>query len=211
MREDRIVKALTHAFSLGLALSLLASSAIAGGFTNDNLNACGATNCAARTIQGTYTSAGNNTSTNNTWVHQVFCVAGGCCRLDVTAQAADLEMGVVSPDPSFITGGVSNIWADDDSGIGLNPLIVIDPVPRTGRYTVVLSRFSGGTTGTVNFTLRYGRYPTGNNPNCLSPTLPGGIDFEIPAEDVEEIKQLEAEEGRSLGVWIEEGVEEEAE
>ena len=60
---------------------------------------------------------------------------------------------------------------DDDSGAENNPLIKIDPVPRTGYYTVVVSRYNASA-GNVNFILRYGRYNTGN-PNCQPPTPAG--------------------------------------
>ena len=70
-------------------------------------------------------------------------------------------MGVTSTSPLFQL-------ADDDSGGNLRPLIKIDPTPVTGYYVVALSHFAGFPED-ITFTLRYGRYASGN-PNCNNPT-----------------------------------------
>lgn len=157
---------------LGLVLASPAPRIWAASFAVDGVNTCTTINCAAKTIQGSYTSIGFGLSAGDTWVYQVLATAGECLRLEITQSSADTEMAVVSPDPAA-GAAVNNIWADDDSGGGLRPLIKIDPVPRTGRYTVVVSRFSSAS-GNANFSLRYGRYD-GGNPNCDPPSSPGGV------------------------------------
>lgn len=159
---------------LGLALGLAPGSAWAGSYWQDPTSTCTSTNCKSQKLRGVFQK-------NEPFVIQLFASAGQCLRIEVTRQSADMEMALVSPNPSLVPTGVNFIFADDDSGVGLLPLIKVDPTSNTGWYTLVVSRFSPGSGG-ANFDVRYGRYPTGN-PNCSPSSLPGS-EFFPEAEEV---------------------------
>jgi hypothetical protein len=98
------------------------------------------------------------------WIAEVFAASGECMRIFVSAQYADLQAVVVAPNGA--------VFRDDDGGGSLRPLVKIDPTPNNGWYTVSIGRFAGAA-DTGNFTVRYGRYNSGNV-NCSSPTPPLG-------------------------------------
>lgn len=154
--------------SIGAAfgITLAATEASSGSAVAVGLATCTTTNCRAKTIQGLYTSS-NGLAVGQAWVYQFYAQQGDCLRLDVVSQTSDTEMALVSPNPA--TGNTVNfVWADDDLSGGLRPLIKVDPVPRTGYYTLVLSRFSASAVN-ASFGIKYGRYNSGNM-NCASPS-----------------------------------------
>jgi hypothetical protein len=107
----------------------------------------------------------NDTDTGVTpWVIQVFAAAGDCVRLNVSTTNFDSEIVTTAP------GGA--VYRDDDSGGSLRPLVMIDPAPFTGWYTVQVAHWAGSPIN-ADFTLKYGRYTSGNA-NCSSPTTPLG-------------------------------------
>lgn len=142
---------------VGVAAALLtASVAWAGSVFEDTVSACTGENCGAMTLRGVHQA-------NEPFVIQVFSAEGECLRLDVTTQTQDTALLLSTP--SVNAAGV-NDDRDFDGG-DLRPLIVLDPVPATGWYTVVVSYFDWAAL-VSKFNLKYGRYPTGN-PNCAEP------------------------------------------
>ena len=156
---------MTRRIALTLTGALLgAQAAWAGSVLEDVLNACSTINCAATTVRGVHQA-------REPFVIQLFAAEGECLRLDVTEQSQDLAMLISSP--SVNLAGIND---DRDFNNGdFRPLITIDPVPATGWYTVVVSHFD--LVATVGkFTLKYGRYATGNancpvQPTASAPTL----------------------------------------
>jgi hypothetical protein len=131
----------------------LAASAAAGPQLESVVSGCGTLNCSGMTIRGIHQA-------REPFVVQIYARAGECLRLDVSDQTDDLAMFVLGPTVDI---GGSN---DDRDGTDLRPLIVQDPMPATGWYTVVISIFETVAT-TARFELEYGRYLTGNI-NCQS-------------------------------------------
>jgi hypothetical protein len=119
---------------------------------------CTGINCAGLTIRGVH-------QRTEPFLLQVFASEGECLRLDVDGQSDDTTMLLATPSVNF---GVVNDDRDFDGG-DLRPLILVDPVPWSGWYTVAVSYFELDNRR-VKFNLKYGRYPSGN-PNCVqSPT-----------------------------------------
>ena len=136
---------------VGAAMS--ANAAWAGSVLEDTVSACTAINCLAMSIRGVH-------QVNEPFVAQVFAKEGECLRLDVDSQTQDLALLVSSP--SVNLAGIND--DRDFEGDDFRPLIVIDPVPATGWYTVAVSYFDFGPV-VGKFILMYGRYP-GGNANC---------------------------------------------
>ncbi len=144
----------------------------------DYPKACPGRNCGSQTIRGQYRRT-------EPFVIQVFAIQGNCLRLDVTTQSSDMSMRVIGPYLIF------DRWFNDDypnQAELMKPLpddqrprIVVDPVPRTGFYTVLLNFFNGLGPG-GSFTLRYGIYNTGNVNNCSDPTA-------ISSQPVSDVKE----------------------
>ena len=81
-------------------------------------------------------------------------------RLDVSSQTEDTELLLIAPAVG------DNGYADDV--VGLRPVFGLDPVTRTGWWTVAISYVTFDDR-IARFTLEYGRYP-GGNLNCSQAT-----------------------------------------
>jgi hypothetical protein len=132
---------------------LVSNIAWAGPQLEDTVSNCMGINCGAISLRGVH-------QPNEPFLIQVFAAEGECLRLDVVSQTQDTAMLLVTPSVNF--GAV--VDDRDFAGGDTRPLIVIDPVPTTGWYTVSVSFFDWGPT-LAKFVLKYGRYGTGN-PNC---------------------------------------------
>ena len=99
------------------------------------------------------------------WVRKYFATAGQCLSIDVfqVVPFADLELVVISPDPSIR-------YRDDDSSAscGNCPIVKIDPAPVTGYYTVIANHWAGSPV-TVDFLASIARQSSGSSA-CTSPT-----------------------------------------
>lgn len=126
-------------------------------------DSCTTVNCGSVRVTAVTNGFNTNNAAAGPWVAQTFVSAGQCLRLDTTFQTTDLEMVVVAPNGTF--------WRVDDRGGSLLPLVVIDPAPVTGWYTVYINHF-GLAGGEHEFDLLYGRYTHLNSGNCASPTAP---------------------------------------
>lgn len=136
----------------------MATAAWAGPLLRDSPSTCSTTNCGTVTLSG-------QARPLDPFVIQVFAAKDECLRLDVTSASDNLAMSVTSPDPKL------TYFNDDDlADSSTTPLVAIDPVPVAGWHTVHINR-RNGLSGTVDFQLRYGRYPSGNA-NCSNPTAP---------------------------------------
>ena len=138
-----------------ISFLLAAGPAGAGSQLEDTVSSCSGINCGALVIRGVQ-------QTNEPFVVQVFSAAGECLRLDIDEQSQNLGMATVSPNV-FIGG-----FSDDRSISDDRPLIRMDPTDLTGWHTIVVSLENPGPQ-LAKFTLKYGRYPTGN-PNCEAAT-----------------------------------------
>jgi hypothetical protein len=122
-------------------------------------------------LGGTIDRGAVNAYTNDpeAWVRKYFAPAGICLLLKVeeVSPPADLEMVVISPDPRVR-------YRDDNGGhsgsCAACPQIQIDPTPRRGFYTVIISGAAGQATN-ADFRLSYFRLQTGS-PSCSSPENP---------------------------------------
>jgi hypothetical protein len=144
-----------------LGLALTASVGWAGPQVFDPQNNCATINCLATVLNATYVHDQNHNA--NPFILQVFTSGNECLRIDVTAQATDLETTLTCPS--------GRTWQNDDRAFfDLRPLIkAITPAPR-GWCTLTISHFNGeGPLAPVNFTVAIGRYPSGNV-NCVPPT-----------------------------------------
>ncbi len=152
------------------ALVLLPMTALAGSLMYDPFNTCTSTNCSSQSIHGTYHS--DAAGDRDPFILQIYSGGGECVRLDVTAETHDLEMVLISP-----TG---IIWRNDDFLGDPRPLIeAITDI--NGWYTLQVSHWNGANV-IADFTLRYGRYNSGN-PNCSSVTPPL-VTSEIQGDDL---------------------------
>jgi len=136
------------------AALISASPARAGSVVEAFAATCTGINCAGLTIRGVH-------QRTEPFLLQVFASEGECLRLDVDGQSDDAAMLLATPSVNY---GVVSDDRDFDGG-DLRPLILVDPVPWTGWYTVAVSYFDLGNQR-VKFNLKYGRYPSGN-PNCV--------------------------------------------
>ncbi len=114
----------------------------------------------SKLYRGAYERNANNTQAIPFTI-QVFSSGNECLRLSVVSQASDLETVLIGPE--------GTTWRDDDGGGSFLPLIQAN-TPIQGWYTVHISSFNGSGAASL-FTLRYGRYNSGN-PNCATPTPP---------------------------------------
>ena len=144
---------------------LLGSIAMAGSaLAHDSLGPVMSTvdRGAVNTFQGVGTQ-----QLSASWVRKYFAEAGQCLALDMfqVVPSADLELVVVSPDPSIR-------YRDDDGSPSCTtcPRVKIDPAPLTGFYTVIANHFAGSPT-TSDFLLSVTRQ-AGGNAACTSPTPP---------------------------------------
>jgi hypothetical protein len=135
---------------------LAANTAWAGTQWEDTVSNCAATNCGAQSIRAVH-------QTNEPFVIQIFAGEGECLRLDVDSQTQDTALLIASPSV------LAYDWVDDRDfdNDDFRPLYLLDPVPTTGWYTVIVSYFDWGPT-VAKFVLKYGRYPSGNA-NCPPP------------------------------------------
>jgi hypothetical protein len=155
---------------LGLILVALALTvpAEAAGPMRLPSNTCEEINCHARTVGGAVLAFGSNAYA---WVGEFVAGNAQCVRFDVTEQATDLEMIVISPNGA--------IFQNDDKGAGfcpLCPLVKINPAPIGGWYTVRIGR-STGTAVDASFTMLISQYNPGN-PNCADPTPPALLEIQ---------------------------------
>jgi hypothetical protein len=133
----------------------------------DPLGSATVINSGATILSGTVTGRPGAAGFNaEAFTVEVFARAGECLRLDVLSAGADLAMGAASPSPLVY-------FRDDDSGIGLNPQIRINPVRFTGWHSVNIGSWNAAQNVYADFTMAIGRY-NGNNPNCASPTPASG-------------------------------------
>jgi hypothetical protein len=138
---------------IAAAALISTSPAQAGSIVEAFAATCTGINCAGLTIRGIH-------QRTEPFLLQVFASEGECLRLDVDGQSDDTAMLLATPSVNF------GVVSDDRDGVGgdLRPLIMVDPVPWTGWYTVAVSYFDFDNRR-VKFNLKYGRYPSGN-PNC---------------------------------------------
>lgn len=135
--------------ALLLGFPLLAPAS--AGIYDNTVSTCDTVNCSSLTLPATYVVA-------EPYVTQVYATKGQCLRLDVTVQAVDLEMVLVSPN--------GKSWRNDDRVNGDTRPLIRATANVTGWYLLQVGYYSGaGTTG--DFTLRYGRYRSGNA-NCAA-------------------------------------------
>lgn len=137
-----------------------AGTAAATPLGDPSVSSCTSENCSSVAMGGTVLGFG--ASYASPWVAEIFA-DNECLRLDVLAQAADLEMTVVAPN------AFTYVNDDRNSAGDKRPLVKIDGGQR-GWYTVSVSRFDGNAAD-ADFTLAFGRYNR-TNPNCASPTAP---------------------------------------
>ena len=149
-----------------LVLGLPSASAWAGSKIFATGAVCTTLNCNAATVKGSIETNANGN--RDPFVVQVFSSGGECLRLAVTSQGADLEGVVVSPDGA--------VWRNDDGGVAPCALCpVVKAITNTrGWHTFQLSQFVGAATN-ADFTLRIGRYPSGNV-NCAGATVPFALE-----------------------------------
>ena len=99
------------------------------------------------------------------WVRKYFAEAGQCLAIDMiqVAPFADLELVVISPDPSVR-------YRDNDGSTSCTncPRVKIDPAPLTGYYTVIANHFAGSAV-TADFIVSVVRQ-AGGNAACTTPT-----------------------------------------
>ena len=145
---------------LFVALVLLPMTALAGSLMYDPLNTCTSTNCSSQSIHGTYHS--DAAGDRDPFILQIYSLGDECVRLDVTEATHDLEMVLISP-----TG---RIWRNDDRNSSVRRPLIKAITDISGWYTLQVSHFAGADV-IADFTLRYGRYDSGN-PNCSFETLP---------------------------------------
>jgi hypothetical protein len=129
---------------------------------DDTVSTCTGTNCSSLLIPGTVLGqAASSTDGAAYWEAGLFATAGQCLRVDVISEDADLEMVVRAPNGAVFRN-------DDKSFFDFRPRVVISGTPSNGWYSTTLAHFAGSGVD-ANFTLLYGRYPSGN-PNCSPAT-----------------------------------------
>ena len=164
MRNRFILAAMAACFPL----VMVSGPVYAGGIDLiDGKNTCTAINCNSQVVRGSIQSDLSPFSKNARWSYTAYCSAGECCRFDIThndnLEIEGLSMTVVAADVN-----------DTYTEIAVTPTLEIVP-QRSGPHTVfVTARLETGDLPSPNrpkrFTLRYGRYNTGN-PNCANPDL----------------------------------------
>ena len=123
-------------------------------------NTCEGINCGARPFGGSVFSF---PPFAYPWSAEIFSNISKCFRFDVTEQAADLELTVITPK--------GEVFHNDDKGTGscpTCPLVKITPTPIGGWYTVRVGR-SNGAAVNASFTMMVSQYNQAN-PNCAEPT-----------------------------------------
>jgi hypothetical protein len=158
---------------VAILAALATGVAWAGSQIESRVSSCSATNCAGETIRATHQAS-------EPFVTQIFARAGECLRLDVTQQSADVAILVGAPTPPF---GVSS--DDRDGATDTRPLLMLDALPWTGWYTVIVGYEDVGN-AVVRFRLDYGRYP-GGNANCAAPAAAAAQKFVRLVGDPEKI------------------------
>ena len=141
----------------------IAGAAFAGSQIESRLSNCSAINCAGETIRVTHQAA-------EPFVSQLFARVGECLRVDVTQQSADTGLMLLSP---LVPLAVAS---DDRSDADTRPLLMLDELPWTGWYTLVVG-FEGTGNSVVRAKVDYGRYP-GGNANCAPPTAAAAQKFD---------------------------------
>jgi len=131
----------------------------AGAQLESTLSSCSTINCSGMTIRGVHQA-------REPFVTQIYALRGECMRLEISEQSADTALLVLSPSVLFGQG------SDDRDGADDRPLLLLDALPWTGWYTVVVSNERTGN-ATVRFELEYGRYP-GGNANCQAAAAAAG-------------------------------------
>ena len=161
-----------------VVLSLIPMTAIAGSLMFDPLNTCTSVNCSSQSIHGTYHS--DTLGDRDPFILQIYSFGDECVRLDVTdvkdaitGGIRDLEMVLISP-----TG---RIWRNDDRNASDSRPLIKAITDINGWYTLQVSHYAGADV-IADFTLRYGRYDSGN-PNCFSVTPPL-VTSEIQGDDL---------------------------
>ena len=157
--------------ALGLGAALLAGPAVAGSELFDPLSTCTTTNCQSQLVIGNVFSSNLLDSTGHKpWVAQIFKGGGNeCLRIEGITQTTDVEAVLTCP------GGRTWLNDDDLAADELEPLIIArlaTPAASTpaGWCTLTIHHFRGDNVE-GQFTLRFGRYPLGNQ-NCAPATLP---------------------------------------
>lgn len=148
-----------------LAMLTLAGAATAGQGIFDVKDACTGASCRSLMLNGIYDVSEDGHA--DCFQAQLWTAGNECVRLFVNRQSIDLEMVFTCPDGS--------VWRDDDSGGRQRPLIKADTL-TAGWCTVQVCHWVGAGQE-ADFTLKYGRYPSGNR-NCSNPTPPLG-DFSV--------------------------------
>lgn len=141
-------------------LALGSPSSFAGPILDRTLGTCTPINCSSLSLTGSIIGYGSNNAA--AWIEHIYVGQGQCLRLQVTAQAFDLEMTVVAPN--------GLVYRNDNAGASLLPLVKINNAPVAGYYGVTVSTASGSAGG-HDFDLLHGRYVSGN-PNCVPRTRP---------------------------------------
>jgi len=161
-----------------ILLCHLPVTALAGSLMFDPFDTCTGINCSSQSIHGTYHS--DALSDRDPFILQIYSFGDECVRLDVTSAIdtvtglpQDLEMVLISP-----TG---RIWRNDDRSASNSRPLIRAITDINGWYTLQVSHSTGADV-IADFTLRYGRYNSGN-PNC-SPVTPPLITSEIQKDDL---------------------------
>lgn len=142
--------------ALAAAITLTTSSAFAARGWYDAKSSCSGALCDSRSYSSQYAKG-------EPVMLQLYAKDNECLRVEVTSDGGnDLQMALVSSDPD-------TSWSDDDSGVDLKPRIEVDPTPNKGWYTLVIGHWQGYGGSTKSFTVKYGRYNSGN-PNCSDAT-----------------------------------------
>lgn len=145
-------------------ISLGASFTHASNMWDPSQSTCSTINCSAVSFNGTVLKLSDVVGGTNVlpWIGQIWSEAGECLRIDLTSMTGgNLEMVVVSPNGTLYRN-------DNRSASNLKPLLKIDSTPITGYYTLHIST-TDGVADTIDFTILFGRYNTGNT-NCAAPT-----------------------------------------
>lgn len=172
-RNRNIIAGLT----LSSALALVAFSASANEFSLGYSTCTVGFNCGAKArVHRAFHQRSNR------WIGRFYAKQNECLRLDVVRASKDVDMAVIGPhlvDPAY--GG--HIWANDQDGEDgdfSTPRVVIDPVPRTGFYTVAIGEWDDVSGAPGNFDLYAMRYDSGNPVNCVNPNPSWGESNQEP-------------------------------
>ncbi|MDH3599490.1 MAG: hypothetical protein OEU26_07600 [Candidatus Tectomicrobia bacterium] len=147
----------------GMILYVSAAAAAPLLFNNDPANTCTDINCESAEWRGSILQLGTQQVPNIVpFTADIWSDANQCLRLDISEPTADVHLVLVSPK--------GRVWRSNDRDSSDNaPLIMVDPTPEQGYYTVMVSTPGDVTSDSIDFLFNYGLYMSGNA-NCTPPT-----------------------------------------